>query len=210
MATFINNRIYLECETNSPDSYMNEMMRVIEMGLDKHVIIWDQSRQEEKSSVKDLFDVHVSPCKVDNDGNKVFDRNIWAALVEYNLRRTKFLKIGCWKKEFDLINEVKSACKISGTEEYGEQIGFSLELNDLTKQYLINRYLNSDRNVKWFDLVLYSADDENSCVFISNHYGNENYIFKLTEEEVEKVIITVENNDIYVRINRHKSNTCGD
>jgi len=39
MAKVINNRIYLECEIDSIDSYKKEMVEVIKLFPDKHVFI---------------------------------------------------------------------------------------------------------------------------------------------------------------------------
>ena len=120
------------------------------------------------------------------------------------MSEANFLEIDVWKSEIGLIEEIKSACKISGTEEYGEQIELFIELNDMTREYIINRYQDSNGNIKWFNLVLYSSSDKKSVIFASSHFGEENYIFELNAQEVEKAIVTVENNDVYVRINRHQ------
>lgn len=204
MAKIVNNRVYLECNINEIDSYSKEIHKVIGMGLDKYVIIWDQSEQEQKTTEDEIFDVYLNMNKINDDGIKIFDRKIWRTLVESNLYRAKFIQIGCWKSELGLIEEIKSVCKISGIEEYGDQIEFFMELNDTTREYIINRFQDANGNIKWFNLVLYSSSDKKSIIFSSSHFGEENYIFELNAQEVEKAIVAVENNDVYVRINRHQ------
>lgn len=198
MAKVINNRIYLEY------SYRKEINEVIKQFPDKHVIIWDQSKQEEKLTDDEFFDIYVSMNKIDDKDIKVFDRIIWGNLVANNLNRTKFLQIGCWKSEISLINEIKSVCRILDIEEYGEQIEFFVELDESVREYISNRYLDTNGYIKWFNLVLYSSNDKNSVIFASSHFGEENNILKLSTKEVEKAIATVENNYVYIRINRHQ------
>ena len=74
MPKIINNRIYMECELHD-DSYSNEMNKIIELALDKHLIIWDQSEQEKINEEK-LFDIYLSSNKSNEDGIKIFDRHI--------------------------------------------------------------------------------------------------------------------------------------
>ncbi|NLY42646.1 MAG: hypothetical protein GX066_01470 [Clostridiaceae bacterium] len=204
MAKLINGRIYFECEIGSFDSYSREFDEAMKLFPNVPVTIWDQSKQEEKLTDDELFDVYVLMNKVDGAGVKIFDRSIWADLVKDNLNRTKFAQIGCWKSEIDLVDEIKSACKILDIEEYGEQIEFYVELDESVREYITKRYLNDKGHIKWFNLILYPSGDKNSPIFVSEHFGEENYIFKLSAEEVEKVIDTVKNNHVYIRINRHQ------
>lgn len=204
MVKVISNRIYLECEDAEIDSYMNEMDKVIRLRLDKHVIIWDQSGLEENNTDGGIFDIYLSMNKLNGCGMKIFDRRIWINLVKINLYRTKFLQVGCWKSQLSLIDEIKSVCEILSIEECGEQIEFFVELSDPVREYVINRYLDSSGNIKWFNFGLYNSSEKKSGIFTSGHFGEENYIFMLNAEEVEKVIATVENNDVYIRINRHQ------
>ncbi len=204
MAKVINNRIYLECEIGSYDSYKKELNEVLKINSDIHVTIWDQSKQEEKFTNDDLFDMCVLMNKIDDEGVKVFDRSIWSNLVVANLNRTKFLQIGCWKSEIGLIYEIESICKIRDVEEYGEQIEFFVESDESVREYIANRYLDTKGHIKWFNLGLYYSHDKDSLIFSSNHFGEENYIFRLNADEVEKSIIAVENNNVYIRINRHQ------
>lgn len=204
MAKVINNRIYLECEIDADGAYFKEIHEVIKLGLDKHVLIWDQSKQEVKNTDKEVFDVHMSMNKINSEGIKIFDRNICIELVKKNLVRTNFIQFGCWKSELSVINEIKSVCEIIWTEEYGEQIEFFAVLNESVEEYLFSNYLDSDGNFKWFNLGLYISDNKESLIFSMSHCGEEIYMFNLNAEEVEKMIFTVEYNDVYVRINRHQ------
>lgn len=204
MVKVIGSRIYLECKIGNLYTYINEMSIITRLGLDKHVIIWDQSRQEEKIADIDTYDIFLSMNKTDEFGRKIFDRRIWINLINNYLHRTKYLHIGCWKSEINVIDEIKSNCKILDIEDYGKQIKFFTELNGATSEYINNRHLNSDGNIKWFNLSLYSSNSERSLILTSSHFGEENYIFELDAGEVEKTITIVENNDIYVRISRHQ------
>ena len=100
--------------------------------------------------------------------------------------------------------EKKSICAISSVEEDDNQIEFFVELNESLTDYIINQYLDSNGNIKWFNFYLFSSFEKEDIVFTSSHYGEEIYILRLNAEEVEKAISTVENNDAYVRINRHQ------
>jgi hypothetical protein len=201
----INNRVYMECEVGSIDAYMKEFEKIVRLFPDKNILtIWDQSKQEEKLTDDEFYDIYVLIDKIDDTGTKVFDRAIWAKLVAANLNRTQFLQIGCWKSQASLINEIESVCQILRIEEYGDQIEFFVEFDELTREYITNEYLDTKGLIKWFSLGLYSSNDKNSIIFSSSHFGEENYIIGLSAEEVEKAITIVENNHVYIRINRHQ------
>lgn len=203
MAKIINNRIYLECELDNTKSYMNEMEYVISLCLDKHVIIWEQSKQEEKHNKDELFDVYISMNKLDANGAKIFDKSIWPKLVGNIINRSKFLQIGCWKSELNLIDEIKSVSKILYIEENGEQLEFFIELDEPVKELVIRKYLGSNGSIKWFNFGLYCTKEKDSLIFSSSHFGEQYFILTLSTEDVEKMIIAVENNDAFIRINRH-------
>lgn len=205
MVKVINNRVYMECEVGSIDAYMKEFEKIVRLFPDKNILtIWDQSKQEEKLTDDEFYDIYVLIDKIDDTGTKVFDRAIWAKLVAANLNRTQFLQIGCWKSQASLINEIESVCQILRIEEYGDQIEFFVEFDELTREYITNEYLDTKGLIKWFSLGLYSSNDKNSIIFSSSHFGEENYIIGLSAEEVEKAITIVENNHVYIRINRHQ------
>lgn len=205
MPKAVNNRIYLECILGDHSSYEKEMRKAIGMNMERAVIIWDQSKQEGNPKNSESYDLYVTMSKIDQAGNKLFDRSIWGSLLSNNLPRAKYIRLGCFKGDIDLIQEMQLVCKIIHTEEYGDQLEHFVEYNEAVKEYLQNRYRNDRGNIKWFNLALFRSFDENVPLFLSEHFGEENYIFELTAEEVEESIKAVEHNDVYIRINYHES-----
>lgn len=203
MAIIKNNRIYLECEDF--DTYDKELMEVINMGLSKYPMIWDQTNMEHEMNGNRFFEVYMTPNKVDVDGNKIFDKSIWVKLVKYIMKKARFAEFGCWKGEHGLIEEIKLNFEILDIEEYGDQISFYVDLEKGNKEYITEDYLDSGGNIKWFIFSLYDNLSNKFTIFNSNHFGEEYCIDKLTEEDIEEILKIVDNNDIYIRINKHNS-----
>lgn len=200
MAVRKQNRIYLECRNY--DSYRTEIMEAFDMNDESHVIIWDQTELEEKCEGEELFSLYLTVNKVDDHGNKIFDRTIWIELVKFCWNKgIKFINFGCWSDQKELVDEARSLNAIK-VEERSEQLEFYYKIGSEIKIHILCNYLDTDGDIKWFNFGLYSELDINVPTFYSAHFGTEYYINDLEKREVEEIISIVEKNNIYVRINR--------
>lgn len=203
MARIVGSRVYLECE-RTMDSYMDEIMRIIDLGLERHAYIWDQTDQEPVENEANLVDMHLLANKGQDDGAKVFDRDRWLRLAAIIFPRARFVQLGFWKSEAQIGRALESEFEALRVDEYGEQIEMCFELSERMKEYIADNYLSGDGRISWFNFALFDALNSLNPLFSSAHFGEEYYINGLTLDEKESILSIVENDNFYVQINRHR------
>ena len=106
----------------------------------------------------------------------------WIVLFEHFLKSSDTIEIHCWNEEFETISEIKALYKNELKIVKGENITiFRWRKHPIVSDYLLNNYLNSLGEFKWFTVNL---DKDMMSVFHSGHWGTEFYVPNALKSDV--------------------------
>ncbi len=121
--------------------------------------------------------------------NQYIDHEIVSYILKIALQKSKYICIGCWSHEKQIISELlyHLKCRNIKRTEDTEQEWYIGEINsEVAKLVLENRLLPSGR-LKWFEI---SFQDNISCLTPSYgiyHYGKEGFLKQLTGGELYRI-----------------------
>lgn len=107
----------------------------------------------------------------------------WPLLINELLEKCKYIELGCWAGEEDVVQEIESAlCIVESKAWNNVQINYKVLNDNKTKDLLINNYLKDNARFKWFNVHLYFEDSKKG--FISEHYGNEMHFLQASNDDL--------------------------
>ncbi|MEK3857438.1 hypothetical protein [Cytobacillus sp. FSL H8-0458] len=108
--------------------------------------------------------------------------NYWLALIEHFLTISDTIEIHCWNEETDTIDEINSLYKEEFEVGIEENLTiFKGTISKLLIDYLLNKSINNNGDLKWFTLNL---ERLRLPVFHSGHWGTELFIPNITKEDI--------------------------
>lgn len=107
----------------------------------------------------------------------------WVDLVKKSLKKAKTFEIRVWSDDGEAIESgIKHGKKIDNEET--REVVFQGKVTDDFKIEVKEKFFSREGFVKWFTLNLYH---DKKLLLSSQHYGDETFIFDLSEEEVNQI-----------------------
>lgn len=200
MAKFEMGRVYFEnfkTLNNGLDLYIEEIEQVISRGITDTLFICDDVyfRKDYGNQLCNLF-ISING----NSDRKVEDliEKIWREIIFKEVKFSDILKIGIWKSQYEVINEINSNPFKCNTEEFDEQLVYRMNVSDDVINYIKNNSFDELNRLQWFDFTLYSQEQE--IKLNSSHSGHYVSLYNLNKHKVDSILTVLDGNFIQINI----------
>lgn len=144
--------------------------------------------------------VHIFFDKPDSHGNNV-NKEVYTALIEVSLKRSKYVVFGCWKYEQAIIDEIQNNMKCIEVENSDtDQQWYKGELTEKVITLVKENYLNKSGRFKWFELGLRESLESEKPSFGIRDYGSDCCFRNANKEDLKAIKKVLNDNDIFYRL----------
>lgn len=145
--------------------------------------------------------VHIFFDKLDSHGNNIVNKEVYKALIERSLKRSKYVVFGCWKYEQAIIEEILNNMKCIEVENSDtDQQWCTGELAEKVITLVKENYLNKSGRFKWFELGLIESLESERPSFGMRDYGSDCCFHNANKEDLKAIKKVLNDNDIFYRL----------
>lgn len=137
----------------------------------------------EENTLKDTL-LYIHGKK--KSGEVYIDQDVVQRILEIGLEQSKYICIGCWSHEKQIIRELLyylKCRKIKASEE-GSQEWYIGEVTDQVRELVLNRRLLPCGRLKWFEISFQDHINSTAPLYSIYHYGKEGFIKRLSLKEL--------------------------
>jgi len=143
---------------------------------------------EEQLKLKDAF-LYIQGPSQNKDGIMYINDKIVERIIEIGIRECKYISIGCWSNEHQLIREILYHLKcrtIKSSESDGQQWYIGEITEDVINLLLEKRNLPCGR-LKWFELSFQNRVEDASPLYSIFNYGKKGFLRRLSQRDLYTV-----------------------
>lgn len=119
-------------------------------------------------------------------GEVYIDQDVVQRILEIGLEQSKYICIGCWGHEKQIIRELLyyMKCRKIRTSEKGSQEWYIGEITDEVRELVLNKRLLPHGILKWFEISFQDHISSVAPLYSIYHYGKEGFIKRLSLKEL--------------------------
>ena len=139
-------------------------------------------------------------------GEVYIEQNVVQRILEIGLAQSKYICIGCWSHEKQIIRELLYyvKCRKIKTSEKGAQEWYIGEVTEEVRDLVLNKRLLPCGRIKWFEISFQDNINSTSPLYSIYHYGKEGFIRRLSSKELYNMKETLKKYDILYTLPEEK------
>lgn len=140
---------------------------------------------EEESLLKETF-LYIQVPQNAKDGVMYINDEVVKRVIEIGIRQCRYVSIGCWSGENQIIKEILYYLKcrrIKSSEEDDQEWYIGEITREVIFMLLHKRNLPSGR-LKWFEISFYNTIEDGSPIYSIFHYGKQSFLKRLSKRDL--------------------------
>lgn len=140
---------------------------------------------ETEDTLIDTF-LYIQGPKQSKDGKMYISDEVVQRIIEIGIKSCKYVSIGCWKNEKQLIREILYHLKCRGVKnsEKEEQEWYIGEITDDVAELLLEKRNLPSGKLKWFEISFQNKLEETSPSYSIFNYGKKGFLKRLSKKEL--------------------------
>lgn len=140
---------------------------------------------EEENSQEDTF-LYIQGQRENNNSVMYINDEIVDKVIEIGIRQCKYVSIGCWKHEKQIIRELlyDLKCRSIKTSDKDTQEWYIGEITSEVADMLLHKRSLPGGRLKWLEISFQNTLDETSPIYSIYHYGKESFLKRLSMKEL--------------------------
>lgn len=146
------------------------------------------SKVEENNKLRDTF-LYIQAPNQSKDGMMYISDKVVERIIEIGIRECKYISIGCWSNEQQLIREILYHLKcrtIKNSESDGQEWYIGEITEDVERLLLEKRNLPCGR-LKWFEVSFQNSIADTSPMYSIFNYGKKGFLRRLSKKDLYTV-----------------------
>lgn len=179
------------------------MIQFCNILIDKQdtVALQQETIIEKEKLMKDAF-LYIKGKTKDNDGTMYIDNEVVEEVIKVGIRQCKYVCIGCWKHEKQLIREILYYLKCRGikSSEEDTQEWYIGEITKEVEELLLEKRYLADGKLKWFEISFLDDINNNLVMYSIYQYGQQCFLRKLSLHDLYNMQAILKKHDVSYKI----------
>ena len=156
---------------------------------------------EKEKLMKDAF-LYIKGKTKSNDGAMYINDEVVEEVIKVGIRQCKYVCIGCWKHEKQLIREILYYLKCRGirSSDKDNQEWYIGEITKDVEELLLKKRYSSDGKLKWFEISFLDDISSNLMMYSIYQYGQQCFLRELSLHDLYKMQVLLKKYDIAYKI----------
>lgn len=144
-----------------------------------------ERQQEEAVALQDMF-LYIQGHQSSNNSRMYIEKEVVDCIIKIGIRQCKYVSIGCWKHEKQIIRELLYylKCRTIKTSENDDQEWYIGEITPEVINLLQNKRCLPEGRLKWLEISFQNTLESTSPIYSIYHYGKESFLKRLTIKEL--------------------------